>query len=131
MGSLRWMLFADGENLTIRGQEVAQQAGVTLTEGRFQMRDVFLWPPGVPARRALTANVLWAPAHELAPNATRAYYYTSVVGGSEVTDELRARIHRVGFDPRVFKRNRKSKRSKAVDISLTVDMLHHAREGPL
>lgn len=127
MGDLRWMLFVDGENFTIQGQRVAAAAGIELEEGPFYCPDVLLWPKGLPARRAFTSNILWRHAHELGANAVRAYYYTSAVGGTQVTGELTRRIHRIGFDAQVFKRNRNTKRSKAVDISLAVDMLHHAQ----
>jgi hypothetical protein len=30
---LRWMLFVDGENFTIRAQKFAQENGITLVEG--------------------------------------------------------------------------------------------------
>jgi hypothetical protein len=39
----RWMLFVDGENFTIRGQEVAAANGLVLAEGGLHRRDVFLW----------------------------------------------------------------------------------------
>lgn len=126
MGDKRWMLFVDGENFAMRGQAVAADAGQPLTEGRFYVPDVFLWPPGLPARNALTVNLMWQPAHELQHAAVRSYYYTSTPGDPARITDLRALIHRVGFDPTVFRRT-KTRASKGVDITLTVDMLTHAR----
>src|SRR5262249_21732676 len=43
-----WMMFVDGENLTLRAQEIAQQVGMDLTDSqRFPvyLKDVYFWPP--------------------------------------------------------------------------------------
>jgi hypothetical protein len=42
----KWMLFVDGENFTIRGQELADKRSIVLTEGRYYCKDTFLWVPG-------------------------------------------------------------------------------------
>jgi len=48
--SREWMLFVDGENLTIRGQKLcAAQPGLDLIEGANYKRDCFLWFPGAEA----------------------------------------------------------------------------------
>jgi hypothetical protein len=38
----RWMQFVDGENLTIRSQEMLSKSGFTLKESRFTGRIAFL-----------------------------------------------------------------------------------------
>jgi hypothetical protein len=71
----RWMLFVDGENLTIRAQELAKNVHLGLTEGASYLRDVFVWIPGLLATQALIRGS--TPVQRLA---LRAYYYTSVAG---------------------------------------------------
>lgn len=122
----RWMLFVDGENWTIRGQELAALKGVSVTPGQFFITDTFLWLPGRPARAAATLFERFASKYELDPLAVRAYWYGSVVGDTDLVNDTRAVIKRVGFDPRVFKKEKKTRPTKAVDISLTTDMLGHA-----
>jgi len=41
--SRRWMVFVDGENLTIRAQRIAEKEGITLGEGPAYKQDVFIW----------------------------------------------------------------------------------------
>ena len=56
----------------------------------------------------------------------RHYYYTSAVGSTEVRDKIHDQLASLHIEaPRVFPK-RKGKRSKRVDISLSVDMLSHA-----
>jgi hypothetical protein len=38
----KWMLFVDGENFTIRAQEVLSTAKVTTIEGKFWRKDTFI-----------------------------------------------------------------------------------------
>ena len=42
----RWMLFVDGENLTIRAQDFAETAGIKLSEPTRYLKDTFVWFPG-------------------------------------------------------------------------------------
>ncbi len=47
----RWMLFVDGENLTLRAQALATKNKVTIKPSRQYIPDVFIWPkrdPRVP-----------------------------------------------------------------------------------
>ena len=37
----RWMLFVDGENLTLRAQEFARQQNIALKSGRHYLSDTF------------------------------------------------------------------------------------------
>lgn len=120
------MLFVDGENWTIRGQEVAASAGVTLTEGRFFIPNVFLWPPGSGARNVPEPFRGWANRGDMDELAVRSYYYGTVVGDTSLVDRNRATVHRAGFDPRIFKKEKRTRPTKAVDISLATDLLGHA-----
>jgi uncharacterized LabA/DUF88 family protein len=116
------MLFVDGENFTIRGQELARQSGIELSRGLYYEPDVFLWLPGIPARQSIIPN---APVG-IQPVATRAYYYTSVVGDDQRLDSIREALWAHGFHPEVFKKQRQATRSKGVDIALAKDFLSNA-----
>ena len=116
----RWMMFVDGENFTMRGQEIAQINGLTLTAGTFYQRDVFLWLPQYPHACQFRAGDTYQ------HRGIRAYYYTSLVGGDDRIGSVKTALWELGFEPKVFKRPRGQERSKAVDISLTVDLLGHA-----
>jgi|SRR5579859_776036 len=123
----RWMMFVDGENLTIRAQELAAKRGVSLTPGLNYEQNVFVWMPGVtPNRFAPTGPVISGP---LEGYAIRCYYYTSVVGDEVRLNTVRTSLWELGFHPEVFKRDKGSQRSKGVDITLTKDVLSHAYQG--
>jgi uncharacterized LabA/DUF88 family protein len=116
---MRWMLFVDGENLTIRAQEFAKAEGsdLKLLRERY-LADVFVWPPQ------------WDPlASYIFPvnvSAIRAYYYTSVTGDDGKIAEVKQALRYLHFDPQVFKKSSRQQKSKGVDITLTKDMLSHA-----
>jgi len=118
------MLFVDGENLTLRAQDLAKQKGLQLDiDPVCYLRDVFVWFP------------IWRPTSELYYHrvfplenslGTRAYYYASVVGDVEKVTAVRRNLRALGFDPQVFKKPSGAAKSKGVDITLTKDMLSHA-----
>jgi uncharacterized LabA/DUF88 family protein len=118
------MSFVDGENLTMRAQEIADAKGEALVEGPCYMRDTFVWWPTLQATRALDSpSEITVP---LQRHAIRAYYYyTSVVGNEEKIRRVEKDLFDIGFAPKVFKRS-KTRRSKSVDITLATDMLSHA-----
>jgi len=112
----RWMMFVDGENLTIRGEAVAKKAAIKLeAKPDFYMPGAFLWVPG--------SNPASWPYHG---SFIRAYYYTSMVGDEGKLVSARDRLRAIGFDPQVFKKLSGTAKSKGVDITLTKDMLSHA-----
>lgn len=118
-----WMAFVDGENLAIQGKKVAADNGITLIEGENYRKDVYVWLPKTKATTRI--------GHAAAPTpifrfATRAYYYTSLVGSDEDITSVRRSLRELGFDPQVFKRKASQRKSKGVDIALTKDMLSHA-----
>jgi uncharacterized LabA/DUF88 family protein len=123
-----WMLFVDGENVTIQGQKVLHASSVTLTSGQFWEKDVFLWravgSPDNSGRRAFFRTAL-----EIQPDALRSYYYTSVTGSEETLESVSTTLWNIGFTPRVFKKAKKEQKSKGVDIALCTDMLSHAFAG--
>jgi hypothetical protein len=115
----RWMVFVDGENFTIRSQQWASENRVPLISGPYWAKDAFLWFPESDPR---AMNMPMA----LGGRAVRAYYYTSAVAAENVLAQYRDRLAEMGFDPRVFKRDAGTKRSKGVDITLATEMLTNA-----
>lgn len=117
------MMFVDGENLAIRVKEVAAAQGLSLTAGARYRPDVFYWRDDVTARRArVNPGIDEMP---LEGHAIRAFYYTTVPGGSEAITETEEALWRLGFTPRVFHR-RRNRAAKGIDISLARDMLSNA-----
>jgi hypothetical protein len=114
-----WMLFVDGENLTLRAQELAKQNAVALdADPKCYLQDVFVWFPGWPPTR----NTIFS----VSDLGTRAYYYASAVGDDPRILAVRQSLRALGFDPQVFKRPSGVAKSKGVDITLTKDVLSHA-----
>jgi hypothetical protein len=121
----RWVLFVDGENLTLRAQQLARDTGVRLSEGPFYSRDTFVWIACWPGVRGMEAARSTIP---LQAAGIRAYYYTSVVGNEEKIRSAKEALYEMQFKPKVFRRS-KTRGSKAVDITLATDMLDHAHRG--
>jgi hypothetical protein len=119
------MLFVDGENFTIRGQEFAKAHGIPLLAGRVWAPDSFLWIPEFSPQVQPMAFTGVRPAY----TPVRAYYYTSVRGDAARQDEIRERLRRLLFDAKVFARPDGDRKAKGVDISLTKDALSHAFQG--
>jgi uncharacterized LabA/DUF88 family protein len=120
----RWMLFVDGENLTMSAQRVAENRKLVLPEGPFYMRNTFVWFPSLEATAAMDSNRAFTVP--LQRHATRAHYYTSVQGDEPKVEGINEALWNIGFAPMVFKKDRTRIRSKGVDIALTTDMLSHA-----
>jgi uncharacterized LabA/DUF88 family protein len=119
----RWMMFVDGENLTLRAQEFCQQNGIALNEGKFYAKDAFvwltsLWPTDNPSWRNMD--------YELQPRGIRAHFYTSLRGDHDRVRSVEESLKAIGFTPHVFKRPSDSRQSKGVDISLAKDLLANA-----
>lgn len=119
----RWMMFVDGENFTIRGQELAKKANLDLFRCKYFERDVFIWIPGLPAYSHFSAEER---SLQLQPQSIRSYYYTSVSGDVPLVDEVREALRAIDFNPSVFKKVNKQTKAKGVDIALTKDVLSHA-----
>jgi uncharacterized LabA/DUF88 family protein len=120
----RWMLFVDGENLTIRGQEFASRNSLALKAGNYWKKDCFLWMPNPrPLKRPSCSS---GEIEVIEPDGIRGYYYTSFVGDYPEIDQAEISLRKIGFAPKVFKKVDKNKKSKGVDIALTTDMLTHA-----
>lgn len=122
-----WMMFVDGENLTIRGQKTAKNLGIELMEGPFYQKDTFLWFPG--KSPSMVLNSLVETGGLPAPPPLQSHYYTSVVADDRGAQALSQRVRNAGFKPQIFKKGRKSEKSKGVDISIARDLLVHGFEG--
>jgi hypothetical protein len=72
---LRYMMFVDGENLTLRAQSFTD--GMTLVEGSHFKRDVFCWFPN-PAWGNMQSGFVTQASLEARP--FRSYYYTGSSG---------------------------------------------------
>jgi uncharacterized LabA/DUF88 family protein len=119
------MMFVDGENFTIRAQEVASSNSRNLIPGPHYRRDTHFWFPGV----GLGGSHNWRFGRlQLARRSFRSYYYTAVQGDSTTLDSVRSALQALEFSPRVFRKPRGG-RSKGVDVSLTTDVLTHAHQG--
>jgi len=120
----RWMLFVDGENLTIRGQEIARNrsSDYELTQGDLYERDVFLWFARIPPTSSWVPGSWAIYQHK----GIRAHYYTSVTGDDPKILAVRESLRNIGFQPEVFKKDSQQVKAKGVDVALTKDMLSHA-----
>ena len=98
---------------------MADEKGITLSEGRYYWKDVYLWLPHLPP----TGNLYDSGYFKLQQAAIRSHYYTSMTGNEERLNEARTRLRTLGFHPEVFKK--KDGKSKGVDITLAKDMLSH------
>jgi len=117
------MVFVDGENLTIRGQEFARERSIDLIRGRWWERDTFLWLPGVEAD--LTGHALQPSYQPGLQRSERTHYYTAVAADDEKLVATRLAVRDLGFEPNVFKKV-KGVRSKGVDVTLTAELVAHA-----
>lgn len=118
--SYSWMAFVDGENFTLRGEEVASSQGISLTLDSYFERGRFLWMPV-----KVGTDLIAAGGIELLPKAIRSSYYTSVQGDQDDIDRVTDRLLKLRFSPNVFLKSR-TRDPKGVDIALTRDMLVHA-----
>jgi uncharacterized LabA/DUF88 family protein len=122
----RIMMFVDGENLVARFQAM-KESGHQPLNASTHISDVFVWHPDM--------------MHGIhTPDLIRIGWYTSVIGDDARVEEVKTQIAGVGYAvttrnscqigagrlvPRVFKRNRNSPKSRAVDINITIDVMTH------
>jgi hypothetical protein len=122
----RWMMFVDGENFTIQGQNYFLKPDTKcrpVFKGAWWEPNVFLWVPRHVATLALTNVFEVAPVQQ---HSVRSYYYTTMASGDEDRlKDIRRRLHDLQFQPEVFRRNKQG-RSKGVDLTLAKDLLGNA-----
>jgi uncharacterized LabA/DUF88 family protein len=116
----RMMVFIDGENLVFNYQS-RLVSGCIPKDGIQNKKDTFVWHP-------LTIN---GDRHEI----IRAIYYTFTVGNGEIINEVSNKTKELTFNqdrqsslpihlrPAVFKKDKQGKKTKGVDIQITVDIL--------
>ena len=120
----RWMAFIDGENFTIRAQDLIKERSFILNPAekpRFWRENTFIWLPGHHGTQRIVSS-----RHQLEYSANRAYYYTSLVGDDQAMQQVQSQLWDLAFTPRVFKRIKGREKSKGVDVTLSKDMLAHA-----
>lgn len=114
-GTLRLMIFVDGDNLTVRCQSMMSD-GAYLGSRVEHERDVFVWTPRIDRLIPALGNM----------RLVRAYYYTSVAGDEnrlqEVVQVLQSEISGTLY-PVVFKKKKGSDRAKGIYIQMTTDIL--------
>src|SRR3990170_4292562 len=86
----RWMAFIDGENFTLRAQDVAKRRNIELRESIYYKKDIFIWFPRVKGTKKPedTGNLTM----RLQDYAIRSYYYTSVLGDDNKVAEIKSVI---------------------------------------
>ncbi len=122
----RWMIFVDGENLTLQAQRIAKANGVELLEGKYLQRDTLFWIPPMTAENPFTTAFhpcLRIP-YPTENRCIRAHYYTAVKGNEEKAHKTRLALRNLHFEPEVF--TKIHGKSKGVDIKLARDVLCHA-----
>jgi uncharacterized LabA/DUF88 family protein len=111
----RAMIFVDGENLAIGYGAMLKERGEKPHPSITFEQDVLVW------------CARWGGMTSGIPAIMRKYFYTSVVGGQAEIDKTESQLKKLGIEaPRVFKKEKKSLRTKGVDITLSTDMLLHA-----
>ena len=116
----RAMGFIDGENLVFCYQSLIEKGNIAKNENAFA-EDIYVW----------NKRTMYMPQLEF----IRATYYTYAVGSDLLLKEIKNEIRNLQFfkDPKsvlpnhitpcVFKKNKKTKKTKGVDIKMTVDIL--------
>lgn len=121
----RWMMFVDGEYLTLEGQKLLKDAAIDSKKGPHWIPDVFLWIPGFDPLNGIEPvpndRTLW-----LQHRGLRCTYYTSATGSDHELKCWRHTIHEACFSPVIIKKPRGQRQTKGVDVSLATDMLTHA-----
>lgn len=120
----RTTIFIDGENLLMRFESMLSQ-GRKPTGGVLHSPRQYVWHPNLPG---LFQNSI-----------SRVVYYTSYTGDADALFAIRSNIAKIEYKkkegtagrqasvvPEVFKKPRKSVKSKSVDINLTTDLLRSA-----
>ena len=125
------MVFVDGENLAVRGQQELDSIIDKDTPNPFFEPGTFLWIPTGKQARVLKYFGL---NQHLFPPAIRSYYITAMKSGNEKDlEKVVDRLIALDFSPIVHETKKgktdENRPSKLVDQTLTVTALHHAYLG--
>ncbi|MEI2646943.1 MAG: NYN domain-containing protein [Candidatus Competibacter sp.] len=123
----RSIVFADGENLTFRYQEMLA-AGKIPRQDTVHVVDTFVWNS-----RLTRSN------YEALDNVIRVHYYTSATGDHDKIAALQEQLSQQKFVspiggsfhygqvvPLVFKKLAQSKKTRNVDIQIVIDIMRYA-----
>ncbi len=120
------VIFIDGENLVFRYQEMLE-SGRRKSEKTIHIQDAFVWHPIISDRQFM--------------DAIRVTFYTSIKGDDSKISDICRRISPEHFlsrplpnypprgaqiVPRIFKKESNSRRSRLVDIQITIDIMNAA-----
>lgn len=121
--------FVDGENLTLRYQEMVAAGRVPSPDVNY-IKDSFVWVPAITS---------WTEFDLM-----RVLYYTSVVGDDTRVSQVSAQIGATVFRsvaggtmgkaqiiPRVHKKPANSRKSKVIDVDVTIDVMRAALTMPI
>jgi uncharacterized LabA/DUF88 family protein len=128
MALVKSIVFIDGENLTIRYQGMVGEGRVPHASV-VHRADVFVWN---------TQFALGEGIPGIDTDILRVNYYTSAAGDEQTIADVRDEIasHRYGhygdcygwcqLYPRVYKKENRSRKSRLVDINVTIDVMRSA-----
>ena len=128
MSENKTFVLVDGENITLRYQELLK-SGLRPKRHVSHKENLYVWCRDV-------TNMMMM-------NIIRVSYYTTAVGDESKIFALEEKIAHLkyvnqggtsgmGFvNPRVFKKERRSKKNKSVDINITIDALRHTYNNSL
>ena len=129
----RWMMFVDGQNLAMRGRDVAKILRIPLQFGSFYSPDEFLWMPGNVADQISQSlwNWIWKNKLVNAQGEPReAYYWTETQHGDAARVEaVKKSLRALGFTPCIRAFPKGIANSDWVDEGLKEAMLRHARQN--
>ena len=124
MALVKSIVFVDGENLVFRYQAL-------LKEGRsphpwvVHHQDIFVWQPD-----------LWRPVIDT--DVIRINYYSCMTGDDDSLTRVRQEIASIRYlpsgdyygpcelTPRLYKKDSQSRKSRLVDVNMTIDVMRHA-----
>lgn len=110
----RFMVFVDGENLSIRYKNYLEKSGIGAPAHVKHVQDVYTWTQYANRHTHSKCSLV------------RSFYYTCAKGDHSRIEALQDELIACGIsDPRVFKKSTNN-RSKRVDITLATEMLSHA-----
>lgn len=125
MALVRSILFVDGENLTFRFQSMLE-SGRQPKASVQHCPDVYVWTSVLGHKELIDTDVL------------RVTYYTSMVGDDDAVATVKGKIADLRYRghgdyygacqlyPRVYKKLKKSTKSRLVDINIVIDIMRFA-----
>lgn len=119
----RVIALVDGENLVARYQAMLEAGAQPAAEGLLHRKDIFVWQSYVSRWTEMDLR--------------RVSYFTSFVGSDEDGESIEDQIgqmthmsHGLGYRgvatliPRVYRRRRDSRKTRVVDIAITIDFMN-------